>query len=264
MEISAEDLNALGRRLAAGPTDADLAGYRDYRRTFRDSLKAVEAELRNIAPGVHALQVTARRKNVNSVIPKLSRKQDVLLAEMQDIAGARIVVPSLIEVEEVYAQIPAEQVEWESDYREHAVKHGYRALHVVLRPGPGKLVELQIRTQVQNEWANTSEFLAHRFGLPVKSGRGPKFVHEALAQLSELGRSVDLARADRVRRASGLADLMREAEVGVAAPEAHLNDQAMFLRRRLENLTKLAGEVYDQLKDFREQATLLEDLEGGE
>lgn len=264
MEMSAEDLNALGRRLAAAePSEADLDVFRAFRRTFREALNAVEAELWNIAPGVHALQVGARRKNVTSVIPKLRRKPDALLSEMQDIAGARIVVPSLVEVEEVRAQVPAEQVQWVSDYREKPVKYGYRALHLVLRPLPAKLVELQIRTQVQNEWANTSEFLAHRFGLPVKSGRGPKFVHEALEELSRVGRAVDLARADRVRRTAGLADLLREAEVNVTAPEAHLNDQAIFLRRRLDHLTALANDVYDQLEGFRKQALSLEDLEEG-
>lgn len=265
MEPDAEELNALGRRLAAGdPSREDLDAFQAYRRTFREVLDLVEAELWNLAPGVHALQIGARRKAASSVIPKLRRKPDVRLAEMQDIAGARIVVPSLVEVDAVHSQIDAGQVEWVSDYRERAVKYGYRALHVVLQPIAGKLVELQIRTQVQNEWANTSEFLAHRFGLPVKSGRGPKFVHEALQELSRVGRAVDLARADRVLRTAGFADLLREAEVNVTAPEPHLNDQAIFLRRRLEHLTALAADVYDQLEDFRERSQLAEGLEEGE
>lgn len=265
MEMSAEELNALGRRLAVGqPSEEDLDAFHEYRESFREVLVAVDLELRGVAPGVHALQVGTRRKSAASVIPKLQRKPDVLLAEMQDIAGARIVVPSLVEADDVYAQLADERVEWVSDYREQAVKFGYRALHLVLRAAPDKLVELQIRTQVQNEWANTSEFLAHRFGLPVKSGRGPRFVHEALERLSDLGRIVDLARADRVRRASRLDEMMRLIEVGVTAPEEHSNDQAMFLRRRFDDLIKLAASVYDQLEDFREQALLVEDIEKGE
>ena len=264
MEMSAEELNALGRRLAAAePSEADLDVFHDYRDSFGDALDALEAELWNIAPGVHALQVGTRLKNVTSVIPKLRRKRGVPLAEMQDIAGARIVVPSLAEVEEARAQFADERLIRTNDYRVDGVKHGYRALHLILRRAPGKVLELQIRTQVQNEWANTSEFLAHRFGLGVKSAGGPPEVHTALAALSERGRSADLLRAERSRLGRGAAEFQREMEIGAASPQVHLNDQAIFLRKRLDDLAKLSGRVYDELAAFREHARLLQGMKIG-
>lgn len=264
MEMSPEDLNALGRRLAAeNPTDADLDAFHDYRDGFGEVLDDLEAELWNVAPSVHALQVGTRLKNVTSVIPKLRRKRGVPLAEMQDIAGARIVVPSLVEVEETRAQFAGERLEWTSDYLADGVKHGYRALHLILRLDPVKLVELQIRTQVQNEWANASEFLAHRFGLGVKSAGGPPEVHRELAGLSDRGWSVDLLRAERVRLGRGSAEMQREMEIGVTSPQVHLNDQAIFLRKRLDDLAKLSGRVYDELAAFREHARLLQGMEIG-
>lgn len=264
MEMSAEELNALGRRLAAGePSEEDLGAFHDYRDGFGEALDDLEAELWNIAPSVHALQIGTRLKNVTSVIPKLRRKRGVPLAEMQDIAGARIVVPSLAEVEEVRAQFADARLERTNDYRADGVKHGYRALHLILRQVPDKAVELQIRTQVQNEWANTSEFLSHRFGLGVKSAGGPTEVHAALSELSDRGRSVDLLRAERVRLGRGLAEMQREMEVGVASSQAHLNDQAFFLRKRLGDLAELSERVYHELTAFREQARLLQWMEIG-
>lgn len=264
MEMSAEELNALGRRLAAeDPSEADLDAFHDYRDGFGEALDDLEAELWNIAPGVHALQIGTRLKNVTSVIPKLRRKRGVPLAEMQDIAGARIVVPSLVEVEEVRAQFADERLMQTNDYRVDGVKHGYRALHLILRRPPDKVLELQIRTQVQNEWANTSEFLSHRFGLGVKSAGGPPEVHSALSGLSDRGRSVDLLRAERARIGRGSAEMQREMEIGAAAPQVHLNDQAIFLRKRLDDLAKLSGRVYDELAMFREHARLLQGMEIG-
>ncbi len=62
---------------------------------------------------------------------------------------------------------------------------GYRALHGILREN-GCLFEIQIRTVLQDKWANLSESLAdHYHDHAIKYGRGPEDVRGFLVELSD-------------------------------------------------------------------------------
>ncbi len=88
-----------------------------------------------------------------------------------------------------------------------APRYGYRAVHFVTRPP--KPVELQIRSTVQQIWAETSERFELRYE-GVKYGRGPEYAPGLLQRLSDLLRefeSTSLTRALLADRAA-LADAL--------------------------------------------------------
>lgn len=246
MEMSAEDLNALGRRLAAAePSEADWRAYQAYRESFREPMAEVERAVSGFASAVDAVEIASRLKNIRSVIPKLARKRTAL-SEMQDIAGVRIVVPSLVETDEVLGWAHAElDLGWEKDYREQGVKHGYRALHLIVRTSFDQVVELQVRTRLQHEWANLSEALSHRYGIAVKSGRGPTELHQRLSVLSDFSRIVDLGVADRIRDEATLHRLFQIGEAGKLAGDLTGDINAEFAWRRIRDLIGEAESVYN-------------------
>lgn len=103
---------------------------------------------------------------------------------MQDIAGCRLVVEDVVKQDEVVERLC--QLEWEAlevdDRRSHP-SHGYRAVHVIVTAS-SRPVEIQIRTAVQDLWAQISEKMADRYGLEVKYGGGPGRVQKVLPALA--------------------------------------------------------------------------------
>ncbi len=59
-------------------------------------------------------------------------------------------------------------------------RYGYRALHAVISLARRGWVELQIRTSLQDTWANLSEQAADQLGMEVKYGGGPAELREQL------------------------------------------------------------------------------------
>ena len=79
---------------------------------------------------------------------------------MQDIAGCRLIVEDVLEQEEVLERLL--QLPWEAsqvDDRRLRPSHGYRAGHVIVT-AVGHPVEIQIRTALQDRWAQISEKMA--------------------------------------------------------------------------------------------------------
>lgn len=123
-------------------------------------------------------------KTTQTIISKLNREH-TRLHTMQDIAGCRLTVPNVKEQDAVrdriLAAFPAAKV---SDFRDKP-RHGYRAIHIIVSdPRP---FEIQLRTEVQNSWAQLSEKLADQVGADIKYGGGPANVKRALELICEGG-----------------------------------------------------------------------------
>lgn len=112
--------------------------------------------------------VAGRIKKLDTIIDKLQRPNAPdKLDTMYDIAGCRIVVPSLQELEGLCAELSAlegfnEGRSASRDYIAHPRQSGYRCRHLIFNyEGPWgsfKLsVELQVRTELQHAWATAVE-----------------------------------------------------------------------------------------------------------
>jgi ppGpp synthetase/RelA/SpoT-type nucleotidyltranferase len=148
-------------------------------------------------------------KTREAIIAKLVREKS-RLNRIQDIAGARVVVPDLATQEAVLQLVLAEFDDCGAavakDSRKDADELGYRGLHVVVQIS-GRFAEIQIRTMLQGLWAQVVEKFDETGGSDLKHGSGPD---EALKWLR--------AFSDRLQRVEGgeKADMTTLAESFIA------------------------------------------------
>jgi ppGpp synthetase/RelA/SpoT-type nucleotidyltranferase len=68
--------------------------------------------------------------------------------------------------------------------RRERPQFGYRAVHVVVKED-GRYIEVQVRTVLQNTWAQVSEKFADIYGHSIKYGNGPAHALDYLKVLSD-------------------------------------------------------------------------------
>lgn len=224
LPISKSELERLGHRLVAGsePDPSDLVLLRQVLDEYGRVLESASIKVReNIGA-----EPTPRVKSLGTVLEKLERNGGAGLRTMQDLAGMRIVKDfDRRQQDELCAALtdlfpnedrPPRIV----DRREDPV-HGYRAVHVIVFP-EGLPVEIQVRTKLQDEWANLFEKLADAIGRGIRYGHPPD-------PLPEEKRMIDEIHRDMVDMAMELSDEMDDYERrGI--------DEGGLLRHRLERV----------------------------
>lgn len=191
-EFTKSALDRLGNRLrkTATPSPEDVAAYLQYRDEFTDALREVEEQLASLVPGSRA---SGRRKTLDTVVAKLKR-QKTRLSTMQDIAGCRIVVPDLVEQDAAVREIQAAFDALRTDDLRETPHAGYRAVHVIVAASNGRQVEIQVRTQLQDIYAQLVEKMADTFGIEMKYGGGPEEARELLAPIAAQADGLDLVK----------------------------------------------------------------------
>jgi putative GTP pyrophosphokinase len=178
--LTKSQVNRLGDRLRKGnASEEDRKLLDQYRLSFTDAYEAVVGRIRDQL----GLEPTGRpAKTTKAIIEKL-RREKTRLAEMQDIAGCRVITKTLLDQDKVVAQLQQMFSGVVID-RRYRPSHGYRAVHVVVEQFE-KLIEVQIRTSLQHNWAEFSEKLSDEFGHAIKYGGGNEEISSSLAKLSD-------------------------------------------------------------------------------
>jgi putative GTP pyrophosphokinase len=173
--LSSTAIDNLGERLRGSLTVDDLQILDRYRREFRRDYDLVIASIRDTL----SIDVSGRpAKSTPAIIDKLKRSS-MRLSQMQDIAGCRIIVADTLTQNEIVSRLAKLYQSTVIDRRDKP-SHGYRAVHVILRPNK-RHVEIQVRTKLQHLWAELSEKVADNFGSEVKYGGGIEPVRDFLS-----------------------------------------------------------------------------------
>ena len=175
MGLTKRQVKKLGRRLRKREADSyscAITQYIQHSLDYLPILKSVSDVLWNNIQAEPSLTqrtvyIGSRLKQVRSVSAKLRRLQSGLDG-MQDIAGCRVVVPDLWDQSVVLGLVrKIFKFSKTFDYRKDATQ-GYRGFHFVLEDlrekeervdhwPPEARIELQVRTELQDLWANLSE-----------------------------------------------------------------------------------------------------------
>jgi hypothetical protein len=119
------------------------------------------------------LQISSRLKTVHTTVDKLRRETGMKLSRMQDIAGLRLVENMTLSDQDTLAQhVGAVLGDCRLVDRRAAPSYGYRAVHLYAKI-EGYRLEVQIRTRLQDRWAQIVERLADRWGRQIRYGGDP-------------------------------------------------------------------------------------------
>lgn len=168
--MTKSQINKLGEKLRkAFELDAEtLWRLQQVRASYDEPMLGAQTLLRELG-----FEATSRLKTTNTIIEKL-RRERTRLAEMQDIGGLRIVSEvDLTKQDEIVKKIvDAFPVTRVIDRRARPT-HGYRAVHVIATLD-GRFIEIQVRTQLQDLWAQAMERLADEAGREIRYGGAPQ------------------------------------------------------------------------------------------
>lgn len=187
--LSKNQIDQLGDRLRKGDvSEEDLRLLDSYRRSFTDAYDDVVWQIVNELK----LEPTGRKAKTNaSIIDKL-RRESVRLSQMQDIAGCRIIVSDIAAQDNVIARLVELFDHTNVVDRRRNPSHGYRAVHVIVNHR-GKLVEIQVRTVLQDRWAAFSERLSDQVDASIKYGGGDEQLVSYLNRMSEVSLNIEMA-----------------------------------------------------------------------
>lgn len=157
--------------------------------------------------------VVQRLKTYKSVVRKLVRDR-TRLAEIDDIAGCRAVLPNIRDVELVRIDLERRArrmaIERVRDYNATPHAGGYRALHLCCRRD-GFKVEIQLRTFNQHEWAKMVEEWDDLLGLDIKHENAPAPVLTYFREWANYWRRIDSG----VQHSDTDATLLNSATAGI-------------------------------------------------
>lgn len=254
--LSASRLQKLGERLrkAERPSEEDLRTLQEFRAAHDSSLTSVKKTLSGMG-----IEATPRLKTPTTILEKLIREK-TRLGTMQDIAGIRIVRDMTLADQNDMAEAIINRLgQVKVDDRRAKPSHGYRALHVIVEVD-GFLVEIQIRTLLQNLWAQIMETLGDWIGRGIRYGQFPedpvkRGAVEKLIELSSAIAEVEQSRADLSEEAALLQ------EPGPGADDYLLEG----FQARLAEYEHLEQEINRQERVLKEGlGAILRALEGGE
>lgn len=155
-----------------------------YRAAHGRALTTVVMGLRSMVKTAGAPVVVAQRlKRMPAIVGKLARFARMDLSRMQDIGGCRAILPDQPSIDRVHRRVSRNRwmIDKEYDYVSEPKTTGYRALHLVVL-NHGRLIEVQLRTAAQHEWAEAVEKIEARRRYGLKDGTGPNEVMKLLQQ----------------------------------------------------------------------------------
>ena len=223
--------------------EEDFAFLQAYRAAHDPSLRTAVSGLSDLG-----FAAAPRLKTPTTIIDKLVRERTRLSA-MQDIAGVRVVVDGTLNEQDAAVLAIRHRFGGTVIDRRKAPSHGYRAVHVIVVIGDFR-VEIQVRTRLQNLWAQVVERLGDLVGRGIRYGQLP----EEPATRSAVEAVLDMADAiahheallARVERVLSQIDALHRAKVTDAG--------------ELEGAQREMGDLKEQLDEHEESMRAILEL----
>jgi ppGpp synthetase/RelA/SpoT-type nucleotidyltranferase len=254
LPMAKNQVRKLGERLRKSdvPAAADLQLLYRLLEAYQESMELVADRLR-VELGVRP---SRRLKTTGTIIDKVKRSDCAHLANIQDLAGVRVVLETLDrreqdrvcrQVEEMFTAdgtAPPRVID-----RRVQPMHGYRAVHVVPLID-GVPVEIQVRTTLQHEWAELFEKMADVYGRGIRYGEQPLLPTVPSDAPAELQKIVDVERNVRgsgMRLALAVSDMFNLIE---RIPVEHREDVELDIPARLAGAQRCLVELGENLKVY--------------
>ncbi len=185
--ITRSQIKNIGKRLRAIKASEELNGedldaLNNWRAHHDPTLqyygKLLKSEAIKMGMSANQITITQRIKRVHSVILKLKRFPQMQLSTMDDIVGARIVLPDSGDVFKLVSALKERKSKHKllklNNYTAHPKKDGYRSIHAVYGAdkSPSIQIEIQLRSLLQHYWATGVEIFGTLEKTSFKTGQG--------------------------------------------------------------------------------------------
>ena len=192
------------------------------------------------AETTHAEPMAPRVKTLKTTMEKLHRQPDLRsLAQIRDLVGLRVVVHGTrADQDDVVARIAARLSAGDRPPRvidrRMDPRAGYRAVHLEIRR-EGILIEVQVRTTLQHQWAELYERTADRLGRGLRYGEPVQLALEA----ETLVRALDDAAAT--------IEAVEAVEADITSTDPAVRQLAGMAQKRVEQALDAANHYLEQL-----------------
>lgn len=206
----------------------DVLSY--WRFSYETPLTEAFEILKDITLKVDKTAIFAKRlKRYVSIVNKLKRFEDMKLRTIYDIGGCRAIVQNIRKLNKVVREL-RKRPEFKNaagkikckDYILNPKDDGYRSYHLIGKFkddfGEKKVIEVQIRTKLQHDWATALEIVDLFTGQALKSNQGNKDWKEFFASVSK-----QFAVMEEIHNFSNLYD---DKKFGVYLKELNSNNDA--------------------------------------
>ncbi|PIQ99966.1 MAG: (p)ppGpp synthetase [Nitrospinae bacterium CG11_big_fil_rev_8_21_14_0_20_45_15] len=183
------------------PSPEDWMVIEEWRAAHRAVLNTFQASLRGRTRSTKIV-VAQRHKRKSTIVGKLDRLPEMQLARMDDVAGFRLIFPSINDLclfrqkfhKAKFKHRLRNEID-KYDYIKCPKQTGYRGIHDVYeydvnsevgRPLKGLLVEVQYRTFIQHSWATAVEIIGFITESQPKFEQGDSRYQNAMALCSEI------------------------------------------------------------------------------
>lgn len=199
---SKSKVNEAGNKVRGNkPKWKDIIIIEEWRAAHRAVLNTFQAILRKRTIYSKAM-VAQRHKRRNTIYGKLRRFPKMQLARMDDVAGCRVIFPTLEELYGFRTELHKARFKHKRknetdkyDYIKNPKSTGYRGIHDVYsydvnseagKNLKGLLVEIQYRTNIQHAWATAVEVIGFITESQPKFEEGDKRYQYAMSLASEI------------------------------------------------------------------------------
>ena len=247
--MTKSQVNRLGEELrrALELNAEELSRLQQFRTSYDEPMFRAQTVLTELG-----LDATSRLKTTNTIIEKL-RREKTRLAEMQDIGGLRIVSDMDLDgqdniVRKIVDAFPVARV----IDRRIDPSHGYRAVHVIATVDERR-VEIQVRTKLQDLWAQAMERLADEVGREIRYGGAALARSEDVENLLNIAQEIaqteiNLTKLNQMKKGlpqpKRAARMQRELRFHLAEVQSirtHIYEREVAIRAMLQAM--MAGDV---------------------
>jgi putative GTP pyrophosphokinase len=187
VDITRSKIKTIGKKLRTLDSSNKLSsGDLEVLTEWRDShsaslnylLKLIEKGLNQSGFENNEYSLSQRLKRIYSIKIKLDRFPNMQLSMMDDIAGARVVLKQIEDIEMLFDHLKEKNFKYTllkvNNYISSPKPDGYRSIHLVYRTNktPEVQIELQLRTHLQHVWATAVEVFGTIVKTSFKTGDG--------------------------------------------------------------------------------------------
>ena len=161
-----------------------------WRNSFEPTLDYYFNKLKTRVDEKDRASLARRLKRIESIQIKLKRFKSMRLSTLQDIAGVRCVLKDVEELDATYELLRGLKTKHIlkrlDDYQSKPKEDGYRGIHLVYQSEKSKMIEIQLRTELQHTWATAVEIYGELQNTSFKTGGGDKLWREFFQLLSSV------------------------------------------------------------------------------